>query len=68
MNHAAFMSSLSALAGGAALDISAASPASMVLGSNVSLFSQHGGTPISPEQINHLRQRQQCLAARQRRR
>ncbi|MFM5267858.1 hypothetical protein ACET9V_16845 [Aeromonas caviae] len=69
MNHTTFMKSLSQLAGGSILDIGLASPASMVMGgSNVSLFNQHCGTPISPDQINHLRQRQQCLAARKRRR
>lgn len=69
MNHNTFMKSLSQLAGGSSLDIGLASPASMVMGgSNVSLFNRHHGAPISPEQMDHLWQRQQCLAARKRRR
>lgn len=59
MNHDSFMASLATLAGGNVLDITVASPASMVLGgSNVSLFNQHEGKPLTAAQLDLQYQRE----------
>ncbi|HHQ4929091.1 TPA: hypothetical protein ACSP88_002529 [Aeromonas hydrophila] len=64
-----FMASLEKLATSCTLDLTVASPASMVMGgSNASLFNQAAGSRLSDAELEKMRQRQQCLAARKARR